>query len=129
MSAESESGGDSVLVIDGDDAFRSRIGRALERKGYRIRTCGGDQALALAREENPDFAIVDLRMPAGLGQRLVRELIAIDPRVRIVALTAYGYLGDALQAVRDGASSYLQKPVTAVEIERALRALGDEGEA
>jgi two-component system response regulator RegA len=126
MVTGSESADENVLIIDDDEAFRERIARALKRRGYEVRsTGGGESALAMARQDNPTLAIVDLRMPGNLGLRTVRELVAIDPRVRILVLAAYGSVGDALEAVRAGAASYLQKPVTAAEVESALRAMSD----
>lgn len=126
MAADPESAEESVLVIDDDEPFRERLVKALTRRGWETRgSGGGEAALDLARADNPTLAVVDLRMPGGLGLRTVRDLIAIDPRVRILVLAAYGSVGDALEAMRAGATSYLQKPVTAAEVERALRGMCD----
>jgi two-component system response regulator RegA len=64
-------------------------------------------------------------MPGEWGLHTVKELLRIDPDTRIVMLTAYGSIATALEAVRLGARSYLQKPATVDEIELSFR----DGEA
>jgi two-component system response regulator RegA len=75
-----------------------------------------DSALATAREESPELAVVDLRMPGGSGLTLVRELKAIDAATSVVVLTGYGSIATALEAVRLGATHYLTKPADVDEI-------------
>jgi two-component system response regulator RegA len=68
------------------------------------------EALVLAREESPEHAIVDLKMPGGSGLELVRDLRALDASTRILVLTGYGSIATAVEAVRLGAVGYVQKP-------------------
>ncbi len=101
----------SILVVDDDDVFRGRLARALEDRGFDVRTAGGyDAAVAAAEEESPEQAVVDLRMPGRSGLELVMALRRIDPATRIVVLTGYGSIATALEAVRLGATHYLTKP-------------------
>lgn len=112
----------SLLVVDDDDAFRSRLARALEDRGFEVRTAADPaQAVAVARGDSPEFAVVDLRMPNGSGLELVRDLKAIDPATKIVVLTGYGSIASAVEAVRLGATHYLSKPATVDEILAAFR--------
>jgi len=67
-------------------------------------------ALALAREESPELAVVDLRVPDGDGLEVIRALKRVDPTTRVVVLTGYGSIATALEAVRIGATHYLTKP-------------------
>jgi len=109
--------GRSVLVVDDEDAFRQRLMRALADRGFEV--SGADSveaALALARVETPECAVVDLRMPDGSGLTLLRDLHALDPTTRIVVLTGYGSIRTALDAVRGGAVHYLTKPADLEEI-------------
>jgi two-component system response regulator RegA len=59
-------------------------------------------------------------MPGEWGLQIVLELLRLDPGTRVVVLTAYGSIATAIEAVRLGAASYLQKPVSVDEIERAF---------
>lgn len=115
----------SVLIVDDDDTFRSRLAMALGERGYEVRTASGVQeALTLAREDSPELALVDLRMDDGNGLDLVRELAALDATTRIVVLTGYGSIATAVEAVRRGAADYLTKPVDADQISAALEGRG-----
>ena len=111
----------SVLVVDDDDVFRSRLGRAFADRGFEVRTArSAEEAIALAQQDSPEFAVVDLRMPGASGVDLVRELHAIDPASVVVMLTGYGSIATAVEAIRAGAVHYLSKPVDVDEILAAL---------
>ena len=90
---------------------------ALERRGYDAHGVGdGAAALAHARNDSPEMAVVDLRLPEQSGLDVVRELKAIDPATAIVVLTGYGSIATALESVRLGAVHYLTKPTDADRI-------------
>lgn len=107
----------SILVVDDDDIFRRRLARALAARGLAVRDTGDvAEALAAARRESAELALVDLRLPDGSGLDLVRELAALDPTTRIVVLTGFGSIATALEALRRGAVDYLTKPADVDEI-------------
>jgi two-component system response regulator RegA len=102
----------SVLVVDDDDVFRSRLGKAFQDRGFEVRLArSASEAIRLAHQDSPEFAVVDLRMPDASGLDVVRELHDIDPASVIVMLTGYGSIATAVDAVRLGAVHYLSKPV------------------
>ena len=107
----------SVLVVDDDETFRSRLVRALQsRELEAVGARDGEEAVALAKKESPEYAVVDLRMPGMSGLDVVRELKAIDAMTNIVVLTGYGSIATALEAVRLGATHYLTKPADVDDI-------------
>ena len=107
----------TILVVDDDDVYRTRLMRALTERGFEVRGAGdADQAVASARQDSPEFAVVDLRMPGRSGLELVQELASIDPTTKTVVLTGYGSIATALEAVRLGAVHYLTKPADADEV-------------
>ena len=111
----------SVLLVDDDDAFRDRMARALRDRGYEVRPADGyDAAVAAAREDSPEYALVDLRMPGRSGLEVVRDLSLLDPSTRIVVLTGYGSIATAVDAVRLGAVQFLAKPADADEVVAAF---------
>ncbi len=115
----------SILIVDDDEVFRTRLGRAFEARGYDTRTAGDSaDAITAARDESPEFAVVDLRMPGPGGLELVRELKKIDPATKVVILTGYGSIATAIDAIRLGATHYLPKPADADDIVAAF-ARGD----
>lgn len=107
----------SLLVVDDDDVFRQRLIRAFEQRGLQAVGAGDHaQAMAAAREQRPQRAVVDMKMPGKGGLEVVRDLKALDPELKVVVLTGYGSIATALEAVRLGATHYLQKPADADEI-------------
>ncbi len=107
----------SLLIVDDDAVFRERLARSFKNRGYDVHTAGTtDEAKALARQDSPELAVVDLRMPGGSGLELVRDLKEIDPATKIVMLTGYGSIATAVDAVKLGATNYLPKPADADDI-------------
>jgi two-component system, response regulator RegA len=101
----------TILVVEDDNAFRSLLVSALDARGYDTRgVSDGSSAIAAAREDAPEMAVVDLRLPDQSGLDVVRELKALEPSIAIVVLTGYGSIATALEAVRLGAVHYLTKP-------------------
>jgi len=112
-----QDGAASVLVVDDDEVFRTRLGRALSSRGYEVRLAAdGLQALRLAQVDSPELCVLDLRMPDTSGLEVLRELLAVDPTTRVIMLTGYGSIATAVEAMRLGAAGYVQKPAGADEI-------------
>jgi two-component system response regulator RegA len=111
----------SMLIVDDDETLRQQLKRAFTQRGLEVRAAASaEAALALAREDSPELAVVDLRMPGMGGLELVRELKAIDATTRIVVLTGFGSISNAVEAVRLGALNYLTKPADADEVLEAF---------
>jgi len=111
----------SILLVDDDEVFRNRLARAFNDRGYDVRVAGDyDAAVSAAREDSPEFAVVDLKMPGRSGLDLVKALHEIDEQTKIVVLTGYGSIATAIDAVRLGATYYLSKPADADDIVNAF---------
>jgi two-component system response regulator RegA len=111
----------SILVVDDDEVYRTRLARAFVERGYEVRTAHDfDSALGLAKDESPEFAVLDLKMPGKSGLELVQALREIDPATKMVVLTGYGSIATAIDAVRLGATYYLSKPADADDIVAAF---------
>lgn len=107
----------SILLADDDAPFRERLAKALRKRGFEVREAAdASAAMELAREESPEWALVDLRMPGESGLELVKGLNRLDAATRIVVLTGYGSIATALEATRLGAAHYLTKPADLDEI-------------
>lgn len=107
----------TILVVEDNDVFRGVLVHALEQRGYdAIGVADGASALDVAREDSPEMAVVDLRLPDMSGLDVVRELKAIDSTTAVVVLTGYGSIATALEAIRLGAVHYLTKPTDADRI-------------
>jgi two-component system response regulator RegA len=107
----------TILVVDDDATFRTRLVRALSSRGFATLEAGDvDAAVARAKEHKPARAIVDLRMPGKSGLELISALMEIDEDIQILVLTGYGSIATAVEAVRRGAIDYLSKPVDTEQI-------------
>ena len=118
----------SMLLADDDVVLRERLAKALRGRGYEVRTAGSfEEAMALAREESPEFAIVDLRMPGKQnGLDLVKALKDVDASTRILVLTGYGSISTAVDAIRLGADNFLPKPADADDLLAAFERAGSD---
>ena len=113
----------SLLIVDDDDPFRNRLGRAMETKGFNVSLAKSvEEGLISARKSPPGFAVVDLRLLDGNGLDVIEEIHKLKPDSRVVMLTGYGNLPTAVSAVKSGAIDYLAKPADAEDVEAALLA-------
>lgn len=111
----------SLLLVDDDETFRRVLSKALERRGFAVATAPDvDGALALARDNPPEYAVVDLKMPGESGLVLVKRLKELDSETRIVVLTGYASIATAVEAIKLGATHYLAKPADADDVMTAL---------
>ena len=113
---------DDLLIIDDDEAFRVRLGRAMEKRGYGVRLAGSfREGIDMATRQPPRYAVVDLRLGDGNGLDLVHEMRKVAPNSRMVILTGYGNIATAVAAMKTGAIDYLPKPCEADAVAAALR--------
>jgi two-component system response regulator RegA len=113
----------SLLILDDDDPFRSRLARAMEKKGFQVTEAKSvEEGLKITNKTPTNFAVVDLRLEDGSGLEVVRSLHKFKKESRIVMLTGYGNLPTAVAAVKAGAIDYIAKPVDADDVEAALLA-------
>lgn len=118
-----------LLLVDDDLTFCAVLARALERRGFSVRVAHTvDEGVALAEQEPPEYAVVDLKMPGPSGLELVRRLKELDEHTRVVVLTGYASIATAVESIKLGAVHYLAKPADADEVVAALqREGGDAG--
>lgn len=110
-----------VLIVDDDVPFAETLARAMQRHGYEPRVAhSASAALAAARADAPDVAIVDMRINDDNGLDLVAPLRKLGPAMRVVVLTGYASIATAIAAIKLGADNYLPKPVTANTLIGAL---------
>ncbi|HLZ84579.1 MAG TPA: ActR/PrrA/RegA family redox response regulator transcription factor [Caulobacteraceae bacterium] len=119
----------SLLLLDDDGALRSRLGRALEARGFQtVQVSCVSEALAAVAESPPAFAVLDMRLEDGSGLAVVDALRESRPDARIIMLTGYGNIATAVAAVKAGAVDYLSKPADADDVVNALLAAESGGQ-
>lgn len=114
----------TLIVVDDDRIFLQRFVRAMEARGFGVRSAHSvAEGLGLIRQSAPAFAVVDMRLEDGNGLDVIAELARLRPDARAIVLTGYGNIATAVTAVKLGAVDYLAKPADADEVTDALLAL------
>ena len=114
----------SLLIVDDDRAFLTRLARAMETRGYSVTTAESvaDGVTAIQRGA-PAFAVIDMRLGDGNGLDVLAKLNEKRPEARGIILTGYGNIATAVTAVKLGAYDYLAKPADADDVVAALLAI------
>jgi two-component system, response regulator RegA len=111
----------TLLLVDDDKPFLTRLGRAMETRGFSVRMADTvAEGISEVRKEAPGYAVVDLRLADGNGLDVIEALHASRPEARVVVLTGYGNIATAVTAVKLGAIDYLAKPADADAVYGAL---------
>ena len=111
----------SLLLVDDDKAFLSRLERAMDKRGFAVTAVDSVEAgLAAVSDAAPAFAVVDMRLEDGNGLDVVSAIHEKRPDARVVMLTGYGNITTAVTAVKLGAVDYLAKPADADDVVKAF---------
>ncbi|ACL56824.1 ActR/PrrA/RegA family redox response regulator transcription factor [Methylobacterium nodulans] len=113
----------SLLIVDDDKPFSTRLARAMEARGYQVQVAESvAEGVSLVDAHPPAFAVIDMRLADGNGLDVIARLKERRPEARGVILTGYGNIATAVTAVKLGAFDYLAKPADADEIHGTLMA-------
>ncbi len=109
-----------VLVIDDEMGPRESL-RMLLKPDYNVHTADCvDAGIRLLKEKRPDTVVMDIRMPGATGIEGLRKIREIDPHLSVIMLTGFGALETAQEALRLGASDYINKPFDAGEMRKVV---------
>jgi two-component system, response regulator RegA len=110
-----------LLLVDDDPTFTRVMARAMSRRGLQVSIAGSaEEGLALAKQDIPDYAVLDLKMEGDSGLVLLPKLLELDPEMRVLILTGYSSIATAVEAIKRGACNYLCKPADADDVLAAL---------
>jgi DNA-binding NtrC family response regulator len=99
------------MIIDDDALVRRSLQLLLETENYRIQVCeSGKAGIEDLREFRPELVLLDLRLGDMDGLQVLRVIKQRDEQIQVIMLTAYGTIENTVQAMRDGAFDYVQKP-------------------
>jgi two-component system, response regulator RegA len=122
QTAEEALGADrSLLIVEDDRPFLTRLARAMESRGFTVDTAESvEEALAKVKVGAPAYAVVDMRLGDGNGIDVVAAIREKRADSRTIILTGYGNIATAVTAVKLGAVDYLAKPADADDVYAAL---------
>ena len=121
----------SVLIVEDDEILANNIRVYLDRDGWEVSVAASvETALTILETLRPDVVVTDYMLPGKNGLDLLREVIAMDPYIKVVMVTGEGSIQVAVDAIRMGAHDYVGKPVVLAELklllDRALDAVRQE---
>lgn len=101
-----------ILLVEDKDSLRQVLRMTLQSAGYTLdEACDGAEARRKLNDFRYNIVITDLKMPRADGLEVLRAAKAADPDIAVILLTAYGTVDEAVQAMKEGAYDFLQKPV------------------
>ncbi|HEX7188915.1 MAG TPA: response regulator transcription factor [Actinomycetes bacterium] len=115
------------MVVDDHPMWREGVARDLTEGGFEVVATAGDggEAVRRAPAARPDVVVLDLQLPVLSGVEVTAALVAADPAVRVLVLSASGEQADVLEAVKAGATGYLVKSASREELLDAVRRTAD----
>jgi two-component system, NtrC family, response regulator AtoC len=101
-----------ILIADDEKELRESISATLQHMGFEtVLAADGEEAVVRAREEDFSIAILDVNMPGLTGIQALRQIKENDPSVLVLVITAHGNVADAVEALKEGAFNYIEKPL------------------
>lgn len=115
-----------ILIAEDEPDIRELVAFTLRFGGYEVVTASnGEEAVQLARRENPDLILLDVRMPRMTGYDACREIKA-DPNLKttpVVFLSAKGQENEIQAGIESGAEEYLLKPFAPDQLTQRVKAI------
>jgi DNA-binding NtrC family response regulator len=116
-----------ILLVEDEPEIAEPIAEALRREGHRLTVVShGDRALKRIEEEVYDLLICDIRLPGADGLSIFRRVREQQPDAKVILMSAYGSVAEAVAAVKDRAVDYLAKPFAMSELLRTVHQVGEE---
>ena len=107
---------DNVLVVDDERNIRTLVARVLAPDQIEVQGAGtGSEGIQMADEMSPDLVLLDLRLPDMDGMDVLRTLKNRHPGVAVIIITGFGQIQSAVEAIKVGATDYLEKPFEHLE--------------
>jgi two-component system, NtrC family, response regulator AtoC len=111
-----------IMVVDDEHLIRWSLEQNLKKQGYEVCTAGtGEDALRLAREEQPELVLLDYHLPGINGLEVLQRLKELDEDILVIMVTAQGGLETAVNTMRHGAYDYINKPFNLDEMALVIR--------
>jgi len=111
-----------ILLVDDEANVRTVFSDVLKRAGYRVKAVeNGHKAVKEVEEKTYNLALVDLRMPKMDGIEVLENIKKKKPEIPVIIYTGYGSVTTAVEAMRKGASDYLNKPFSPEELKLAIK--------
>jgi DNA-binding NtrC family response regulator len=100
-----------ILIIDDEEAIRESLDTLLTLEGFSVSTAvDGPSGVELLSRNEYDLLLLDLALPGQSGIDLLPRIVEMQPNLPVIMITAYGTVGNVVDAIRAGAENFVQKP-------------------
>jgi len=100
-----------ILIIDDEEAIRESLDTLLTLEGFAVNTASdGPSGMELLSRNEYDLLLLDLALPGQSGIDLLPRIVEIQPNLPVIMITAFGTVGNVVDAIRAGAENFVQKP-------------------
>ncbi|MFN3322372.1 MAG: sigma-54-dependent transcriptional regulator [Bryobacteraceae bacterium] len=124
MASSQESKTISVVAIDDTPRSLELLATALKMDGVEIHTATDpEEGLDLVYSKHPQIVLTDLVMPKMSGMEVLERIVEFDPAIEVILMTAHYSTESAVEAIKKGASDYLNKPVSIVQLRQRVESL------
>jgi DNA-binding NtrC family response regulator len=111
-----------LLIVDDEVRFLQTLSQRLTMRDFDVTpVSSGNEAVELARRQEFDLALVDLKMPGMTGEQVLRTFRREHPLMEVVILTGHGSVDSAVECLKEGSYNYLQKPCETDELMEVLK--------
>ena len=111
-----------VLLVDDEEDFAHLLARRLETRGIKVTAVScGEQAVAMVDKRVFDVAVIDLFMPGIDGIETLKQIKAKKSDIEVLMLTGHATIAGGIEAMKQGASDFLQKPVEIEELMEKIK--------
>ena len=116
----------NLLLVDDEEVLRATLAAELANEGFKVsEAADGDIAIEMVKKEKYDLMLLDIKMPRIDGFEVLRYVKSISPETKVIMLTAFGDMQNAIQSLKLGASDFASKPYDFLDLVATInRALG-----
>ncbi|NJD75704.1 MAG: response regulator [Candidatus Methanoperedens sp.] len=119
----------NILIIEDEKEIRDGLAEVLGDAGFSVDSAdNGLQGLEKIKKKDFDIVVTDLIMPVVGGMEVLRETKRIKPQTRVIMITAFATVDNAVEAMKAGASDYITKPFRIDEVQTKIRKVLAEAE-
>ncbi len=112
---------EKIMIIDDDPLICQGLSQALKDEYEVVSTTSGEEALEMVKKEDFDVVLTDLVMPKVGGMRILKEIKGIKPEIRVIMITAYATVENAIEALKEGATDYIPKPFDLDKVQKVVK--------
>lgn len=119
--------GEKVLLVDDEEEFTKTLSERMEARGIQASTASsGAEAMDQVKAHNFDAIILDLQMPGMDGIETLRLMLEKNPDLQVILLTGYGTVQKGVEAMKEGAVDFLEKPANIDDLMERIKQAGNQ---